>query len=181
MKKSLFTLLVFAVCGLAAEEHSSQGIEALIMPTINFAIFAAILFYFTRKKIADFFETRERELRTQFEDSKKRCLSAEEEISMLKQKLSAVEGEKKIIIEKYAEKSSLLQQEILNDAKKEAEAMRYECSRIVDAEVEELRKKIVFEFVESILASVEKKALLLSDEKKAELRKEFIASIGKKS
>lgn len=154
--------------------------KSLIIPFINFAVFAAILIYLTRKKIAEFFQIREKKLRDEFVGYKTRCEAAEKEVDRLKQKMAQVEDEKNIIISQYKQKSEAVYKKIIDEAKAEADEMQCECNKIIDAEIEDMKKKIIGEFTDSIMAAVEKKADTLSESKKDELRKEFIELLSRK-
>lgn len=148
--------------------------KELIIAVINFAVFAAILVFFTRKKIAEFFSTREKKLRDEFDGYRSRYDEAQEEINALQRKLDLVEEEKNTILAQYREKSGKLYKEIIDAAKKEADEMQCECGKILDAQIDEMKRKIIGEFTDSLLKAVESRTAGISESKKNELKKEFI-------
>lgn len=148
--------------------------KELIIAFINFAVFAAILVYFTRKKAVEFFSTREKKLRDEFDGYRSRYDEAQEKVKVLQQKIDFLEEEKIAILAQYKEKSDRLYQEILDAARKEADEMQCECGKILEAEIDEMKRRIVSEFTDSVLKAVEKRTAGMPESKKNELKKEFI-------
>lgn len=148
--------------------------KELIIAFINFAVFAAILVYFTRKKVAEFFSAREKKLRDEFEGYRSRYEEAQERVKALQQKLDLVEEEKNRILAQYRDKSEKLYKEMIDAARKEADEMQCECGKILEAEIDEMKKKIISEFTDSVLKAVEKRTAGMPESKKNELKKEFI-------
>lgn len=148
--------------------------KEIIIAFINFAVFGAILIYLTRKKASEFFSEREKKLRDEFDGYRQRYDLAQEKIKVLQQKLDLVEDEKDSILAQYKEKSDRLYQEIIDAARKEADEMQCECGKILEAEIDEMKKKIISDFTDSVLKAVEKRTAGLPESKRNELKKEFI-------
>ncbi|MGI6395601.1 MAG: ATP synthase F0 subunit B [bacterium] len=148
--------------------------KGLLIAFINFVVFAVMLVYFTRKKVAAFFSEREKKLRNEFEGYRQRYDSAQEKIKVLQQKLDIVEEEKNTILAQYKEKSEAVYRDIIESAKKEAGEMQCECGKILEAEIEDMKKKIISDFTDSVLKAVESRTAGLSEDRKNDLKKEFI-------
>ena len=148
--------------------------KELVIALINFAVFAVILVYFTRKKAHEFFSEREKKLRDEFDGYRSRYDKAQEEIAALSHKLDLVEEEKNTILAHYRDKSDRLYREIIDAAKKEADEMQCECGKILEAEIDEMKRKIISEFTDSVMKAVESRTAGMPESKKKELKKEFI-------
>ncbi len=145
MKKSIF-IISFLSLSLFANEGSHEGTD-IVARVINFAIFAAILYYLIADKIKAFFESRTQEIASKLS-------SIEEKIEETKK--AKEEAQKKL------EDSKIKAKELVETAKKEAEIQIEKMKQDLQLDIKHLhssyeskkelaQKKMTQEVVEEII------------------------------
>lgn len=174
----IFTLLTAFTLSASGGETGFSPYMMLLFNVINFGIFAYIVFRFGWKPIKKTFEDREKIIREELEKYKASYELAENEISLLKNKIDAIEEEKGKVLAGYEKDGDSVYSSIINKAKKDAERMRKESEIYLHEEITSMKEKILKDFVEKLIAEVERSASSLDASKKESLKKEFIQLIG---
>ncbi len=170
MKSKIVWTLLLGSAALFASETASTGGTDIVPRTVNFLIFAAILYYLAAEPIKKFFKERTQSIQTQLEEVEAKLKAAKEEKAQAEAEL---ENAKKLAVE------------ILDTAKKELEILTKEIKEQAKQEMEILEKS----YLENMdlerrkrLRAVTKEVLQeLFEEKALELDKEqFVNLIVKK-
>jgi F-type H+-transporting ATPase subunit b len=152
--------------------------------TILFTIFnALIIFWFLRKflfvPVTNFMENRTNLIGNQLEDARQKQEDASNIKSQYEQKLISAEGEGKKVVEEYRAKALGITDEMIEEAKKEANLIRERAKLDAEREMErakdEIRKQVV---TLSLLAASKSIGEQLDENKHHVLIQEFINKVG---
>ena len=146
----LLALLVLqlVVAFPALAEGSGEGASStLLWMTINFSIYAAILFWVYRKHGVKALKARSIGVEQEINNSLEQKRLAEEQLLLSKQRLEDIELEKKDVLRALEQEGEHLSLEVIKAAKRGAEAMERDVSRQVQDELakaqEEIREEVV--------------------------------------
>ena len=170
MKSKIVWTLLLGSAALFANEAAASGGTDIVPRTVNFLIFAAILYYLAAEPIKRFFKERIQSIQTQLEEVERKLKVAKEEKEEAQREL---------------ENAKKMANEIIGTAKKELEIFTKEIKEQAQQEIEILEKS----YVENMelerrkrLRAITKEVLEeLFEEKALELDKEkFINLVVKK-
>ena len=150
MKKMLFIILALSPLALLANDHNAQ--TDIIQRTVNFVIFAAIIYYLLADKMKAYFSDRTKGIQAQLdkvqstlEESKKKVQDAKDEL----------------------ENSKKIANELVNDANSDINSIKSKISDAFDSEIlnltssfdgklaietKKMKKQIVAEVLEELLS-----------------------------
>jgi len=143
----LLGLMVMLVSSMAiasgGEEKSSEVvIKEMIYQAVNLAILLGVLFYFGRKPISDFFETRRSGIQSQLSQAADLLSAAEQRNSELQRRLvdlsTEVDGIKNLAGERATEEAD----RILADARKSAERIRSDAKASISQELRRAQSQL---------------------------------------
>ena len=151
MNKLLLTLLAFAPVALFA---NSEGAETdIIQRTVNFVIFAAILWYLLADKIKAYFANRTLEIQSELDKVQDTLKASQAKVDDAAEKL---ENAKKLA----AETVELAKSEVGALKQKVADAVDHEIAQLnrnfddkIEVETRKLQRQIVEEILEELLKS----------------------------
>jgi len=163
---ALFTL-IFSVAAFAG----GGGGETDILPrTVNFIIFAAIVYYLLADKVREFFKNRSASIAAKLESVQAHLKEAREEKARAEKELENAKKLAAEIIETAKEESKLLSEKIKNDLQEELKVME----KIFAENCELEERKMVREVIKNILdETFEDKNIVINE-------KEFVNLIVKK-
>ncbi|HOW51350.1 MAG TPA: ATP synthase F0 subunit B [bacterium] len=174
--KRAFPLILTVIPFIAtAAEHAGRFKPEimLLFALINFALFAGILVKLTGRKLSSFFYARERAIVEEFEKYQHTYEDAEREIAFLRRKVDGLPAEKKQLMETYERQAIHLYDDIMNNARIQAEFIQKEAERTLRDETDRCRANIVSDFIASLLAELKTRAGSLDESARRALVREF--------
>ena len=114
----------------------------VIAQIINFLILVWLLKRFLYKPILNAIDEREKKIASELEDAKQKEEKAEKEKAEFKQKNNSFNSERKKLMDKAVEEANEKSQELLEDARNEAEALRSKLEKISKEAQENLNHNI---------------------------------------
>ncbi len=151
MKKWL--LFMFAVISLNASEAVSTGTD-IVARTINFLIFAGILWYLVGDKVKTFFENRKNEIATKFQEAERILEESKKEKEELEAKVKEAKLKAEEMIETAKKEANLVSEKILNSAKEEINIKRKHFEEYKENEIKKAKRRAVKEFLTSVFEDV---------------------------
>ncbi len=170
-----FLMVLFPAVAMAEEKG---GVAPHMMwRIIDFVIFVAIIYYFLRKPIANFFRERRESILRAFEEAEKLRLEAERLLKETEEKLAKLDEEVERIISTFramaeSEKESILK-EMEEALQRIRESIEEEKRSLVSKAKGELLKLMALNAVKKVRERLSK----LSGEEHAKINRKFIRSI----
>jgi F-type H+-transporting ATPase subunit b len=192
LKKILGTVSCLAgVCIFAAiafaEEAGSEGHEEITFTgdwlprLVNFAIIAAVVIYFARKPVRDFFANRSAEIAKAMQESKDARERAVAALAEMERKIKELEAETARMISDAKERGEKDRQSLIEEGRKVAADVQAQVKQGIDIEVQKAKASLA---VEASLLSVDlaegkiKKNISSQDHER--IVKEYISKVGGK-
>jgi len=152
MKK---TLLIALLSGIAlASEAAASGGTDIVARTINFLIFAAILWYLVGNKAITFFRNRKEEIASKFQEVENRLKEAKARKEELKAKLEEAKIKANEIVQDAKNEAEHIYSSIIADAKAEMELMEKHFEDAKIAEIKKAKREAIKAFLEDVLKDV---------------------------
>ncbi len=162
MRNKIVWTLFLSSAALFASEAAASGGTDIVPRTVNFLIFAAILYYLAAEPIKRFFKERSQTIQTQLEEVERKLKVAKEEKEQAQRELENAKKMANDIVETAKKELEILTKEIKKQAKQEMEIL--EKSYIENMELE--RRKRLRAVTKEVLEELfEEKALELDKEK----------------
>ncbi len=192
LKRILETIFCLAGTGMFAamafaEEAGHEGHEEITflgdwLPRIvNFAIIAAIVIYFGRKPVRDFFKNRSAEIAKAMQESKEARERAEAALAEMERKIKELEAETARMVADAKERGEKDRQALIDEGKKVAQDVQVQVKQGIDIEVQKAKAALA---VEASLLSIDlaegriKKTISSQDQER--IVKEYITKVGGK-
>jgi F-type H+-transporting ATPase subunit b len=192
LKKILETVLCLAgtwmFAALAvAEEAGHEGSEEItfmgdwLPRLVNFAIIAAVVIYFMRKPVRDFFKNRSAEIAKAMQESKEARERAAAALAEMERKLKELEAETARMVADAKERGEKDRQALIDEGRKVAADVQTQVKQGIDIEVQKAKAALA---VEASLLSVDlaegkiKKTITPQDHER--IVKEYISKVGGK-
>jgi F-type H+-transporting ATPase subunit b len=177
--------LTAALAFAEAEGHGGEEANTFLgdwLPRIiNFAVLAAVLIYFARKPIRDFFTSRTAAIAKSMEDSREareRALSA---LADMERKVKEIGAETDRMIEDARMRGERDKQVIMEESKKIVQDIQAQVKSTIDIEVQKAKDSLA---VEAALLSIDlaegRIKDRMSDEDRERILKEYINKVGGK-
>ena len=128
----------------------------VIAQIINFLILVWLLKRFLYKPILNAIDEREKKIASELEDAKQKEEKAEKEKAEFKQKNNSFNSERKKLMDKAVEEANEKSQELLEDARNEAEALRSKLEKISKEAQENLNHNIAQKTQQEVFAITRK-------------------------
>jgi len=126
----------------AGGDHASGSIGDLVYPVLNLVILIAVLVYFGRKPVADFFAERRASIQGELAQAAELYRKAEEQHARWQRHLVDLEGELDGIRAKARERAESERAHILADAQTTADRIRRDATSAVDRELRRARERL---------------------------------------
>jgi F-type H+-transporting ATPase subunit b len=152
--KKLALLTVAGSVLLFASEAMANGGTDIVARTINFIIFAAILWYLVGNKAIEFFRNRKEEIANKFQEIENRLKEAKARKEELKAKLEEAKVKAAEIVEDSKKEAEFIYNKILADTKEELEIMEKHFEEAKVAEVRKAKREAVKVFLEDVFKDV---------------------------
>src|SRR5512143_335780 len=177
---------VFAAIAFA-EEAGHEGHEEIsfvgdwLPRLVNFAIIAAIVIYFGRKPVRDFFKNRSAEIAKAMQESKEARERAEAALADMERKIKELEAETARMVVDAKERGEKDRQALIEEGKKVAQDVQVQVKQGIDIEVQKAKAALA---VEASLLSLDlaegriKKTISGQDHER--IVKEYITKVGGK-
>jgi F-type H+-transporting ATPase subunit b len=136
----------------ASEAGGHGGIDAaklndLLWRTVNFVIFAGILYKLAAKPIKEFFASRKADINTELQDLETQKMTVQKALKAAKAQLAAVAAEREQIIQQYIAEGEAEKVKIIEKAEQSAQRLKDMAVMTIEAETKkaivELKKEIV--------------------------------------
>lgn len=177
MKSAAFVLALPSIALAETAEHHAPGIETLGWPLLNFGIYAAILVWVYRTKIAPALRERSVEVEKFLKRSELELAAVEREIADARSRLSQIERERKEIERQLQVEGEQMAATILTRAQEDEIRIQKDASRQVEHEVGRVRGDLRRVLIARAVKRAEEKlrgALSAQDER--QLRDEVLGS-----
>lgn len=157
-------LVCLSCLAWASSEEGAHHVMApdwnLFIAGVNFVLLVAVLVYFLKKPLADYFQVRSQAIKESIEVSRKAHEQASQEYRIIADKLKNIAQEKEDLLNAFRDQGELEKKRIIEDAKAYAERIREDAKKIAEQELlkaknalkaltikmtEDLAKKIVEE------------------------------------
>jgi F-type H+-transporting ATPase subunit b len=163
----------------AGAEHHTPSIGEVVLPAINFIIYAGVLYYFALPLVRSFLRSRREQVIATIAQASAKKQQAEAFVKEYRAKLAAVEQEAKSIMASLREQSERERAKSLTDAQAMATKIREDARFLGEREVSIAREKIREELAnqaETIARELLQRNLSAADQ--GRLAQEFIQYIG---
>lgn len=178
--------LLFAAIAFA-EEAAHEGHEEItfmgdwLPRLVNFAIIAAIIIYFMRKPVRDFFKNRSAEIARAMRESQEARERAAAALAEMEQKIKELEAETARMIADAKERGEKDRQALIDDGRKVAADVQAQVKQGIDIEVQKAKAALAVEASNLSVDLAEgkiKKTISTQDQER--IVKEYISKVGGK-
>ncbi len=156
----LLPLVVIPVLVFAGG-HGGEGSEAaawkdFFWRCVNFALFLGIIYKLAGSKIKSFFGGRTQDIQEKFASLESRKQEAEKKLREVEQRIANLENERQAILEEAKKQGEALKEAIIEKAKKDAEEIRKQAEIKAKQEFDLAVEAIKAEMADKIIESAEK-------------------------
>ncbi len=156
----LLPLVVIPVLVFAGG-HGGEGSEAaawkdFFWRCVNFALFLGIIYKLAGSKIKSFFGGRTQDIQEKFASLESRKQEAEKKLREVEQRIANLENERQAILEEAKKQGEALKEAIIEKAKKDAEEIRKQAEVKAKQEFDLAVEAIKAEMADKIIESAEK-------------------------
>lgn len=184
----LYALIMILVRTAAfAEEAAEGGHEAItflgdwLPRLVNFAIIAAVVIYFMRKPVRDFFANRSAEIAKAMQESKETRERAVAALAEMERKIKELEGETSRMVAEAQARGEKDRLALIEEGKKVALDLQTQVKQGIDIEVQKAKTVLA---VEAALLSIDlaegRIKEKISNEDHERIVKEYISKVGGK-
>ncbi|GAB6074367.1 F0F1 ATP synthase subunit B family protein [Nautilia lithotrophica] len=152
MKKALLVAFL-SVVAFASEAAASGGTD-IVARTINFLIFAAILWYLVGNKAITFFRNRKEEIANKFQEVENKLKEAKLKKEELKAKLEEAKIKAAEIVEDSKKEAEHIYNSILEETKAELEMLEKHFEEAKLAEIRKAKREAIKAFLEDVLKDI---------------------------
>jgi F-type H+-transporting ATPase subunit b len=178
------TVLLVSTLAMAAEEGHAEEMTFLgdwLPRLVNFGIIAAILIYFTRKPIRDFFKNRTVEIAKAIQESREVRERAVAALADLERKIKDLEAETGKMIAEAQLRGEKDRQALIEEGKKVVADIQTQVKQGIDIEVQKAKAALAVEAsllsIDLAEGSIKEK---ISSQDHERIVKEYIAKVGGK-
>lgn len=142
--------LLWPTLAMAAGGGHGEGIpyKAIIFAAINFILLALILGYFLRGPVKEFFASRAVLIEKNIKESEQLKLSAQQKFTEYDERLKNIAAESQALVNELKKDGELESERILENAKKQAQALKENSERMMDQELKRAKEELKRESVE---------------------------------
>ncbi len=144
MKKTVLFLSLFGVFAFASE---AAGHTDIIPRTINFLIFAAILWYLAGNKIINFFKQRRENIAKKFQEIEEKLKESKARKEALKAELENAKVKAREIVENAKKEAELLEGKIKVQTEEEIKILQKQFEEFKKYETQKAKKEVVETFL----------------------------------
>lgn len=148
----LLLLLLAAEPALASEGHEPRWGD-FAWRILNLILFCAILWYFTRNIIRNFFRNRKQTIADTLDELEKRREEAKKRLAEIEQRIASLESERQAILDESRAQAERLKKGIVEDAQRQAGQIVEQAHRTAENEgramMDQVRAQIVNELVDA--------------------------------
>ncbi len=157
----LSVLLIVGVVAWAGEHGSAEASSAaawrdFFWRCVNFALFLGIIYKLAGSKVKDFFGGRTKQIEEEFASLEKRRSEAEKKLKEVEARIANLEEERQSILEEAKKQGEAIKNAIIEKAYKEAEEIKKQAEMKVKQEFEQAIEGIRSEMADKIIESAEK-------------------------
>ncbi|HHS48557.1 MAG TPA: hypothetical protein ENM99_01660 [Desulfurella acetivorans] len=177
--KFIYSLVILVATPIAAfASQSEAGSAHTVWRVINFIIFAALIVYFVRKPVVNYFRNRKKQVYEEIENAKKAKEEAQNALSEAQNLLSKLSSEVESIINIYKQMGEKEKEGYANAAKELEEIFK----KRIEQEKAMILNKAYKNFIEKIISKAIAKArqqfLSLNEQDLRNINKRYFDSFG---
>ncbi len=170
-----------------AEEAGHEGHEEItfmgdwLPRLVNFAIIAAIVIYFSRKPVRDFFKNRSAEIAKAMRESQEARERAAAALAEMERKIKELEAETARMVADAKERGEKDRQALVDEGKKVAADVQAQVKQGIDIEVQKAKAALAVEAAQLSVDLAEGKIKkTINDQDQERIVKEYISKVGGK-
>ncbi len=176
--KFIIGLLFLVLAPLAAFASEEGSVEPHMMwRMIDFVIFAAVIYYYAKKPIADYFRNRKESIKNSFEDAEKLKAEAEKLLKETQEKLDSLDNEIKKILDTFSSMADKERTSILNEAESAIRRIRDSVEEEKVFILNRAKLELLKRLTKDAIGNVKEKLSNLNPEEHNNINKKFIRSI----
>jgi len=165
MKKIIYALFLILPVFLLASSESGSGEGTDIIPrTINFLIFAGILYYLAANQIKDFFVGRRAGIADRLNSIQEKLKKSDREKTEAKELIEKAKNEAKTILETYKNETQILKTKVFENLELDMENLEKGYEDQISIERRKMTRAVISEVLDDVFAkgslSLEKDELL---------------------
>lgn len=170
--KFVYSLLILIFAPTLAFAGTSEASAHMFWRVVDFIIFAALIVYFVRKPIVNYFRNRKKQIFQEVEDAKKANQQAKNMLDEMQQKLSMLSSEIDNIINIYKQMGEKEKEDYANAAK--------DLEEIFKKRIEQEKAMILNKAYKSFINQIITKAILKAKEQFSSLSETDLRSINQR-
>lgn len=170
-----------------AEEAGHEGHEEItfmgdwLPRLVNFAIIAAVVIYFMRKPVRDFFKNRSAEIAKAMRESQEARERAAAALAEMERKIKELEAETARMVADAKERGEKDRQALVDEGKKVAADVQAQVKQGIDIEVQKAKAALEVEAAQLSVDLAEGKIKkTINDQDQERIVKEYISKVGGK-
>ncbi len=171
-KYLLALAMLLPLYAVASEHATGEGGTDIVPRTVNFLIFAAILYYLIADKIKAFFADRTTGIAKQLTEIQEKLNSVKEEKEQAQKEAEEAKVKAKELVEVAKKEAVMLAEKIESDAKSEIEHLKRALQERMEIEEKKMTKEVVAEVIDEMFA---KGKIALSNEEFVNIIKKKVA------
>ncbi len=176
--KFLISLFVFILIPFAAKAAEEGGVAPhMTWRIIDFIFFAAIIYYFLKNPVVNYFKSRKEEIKNSFEEAEKLKAEAESLLKETEEKLAKLNEEIEKILNTFKSIAENERENILKEARSTVERIRENIEEEKVSLVNKAKLELLKNLTENAIDNLKKKLSELTPEKHLKINKKFIGSI----
>ncbi len=171
--KFIYSLLILIATPVAAfASESEAGSSHMVWRVIDFILFAALIVYFVRKPIVNYFKNRKKQIFEEIENAKAAKEEAQKALSEVQVLLSKISSEVENIIKIYRQMGEKEKEDYANAAK--------DLEEIFKKRIEQEEAMILNKSYKNFINQIISKAILKAKEQFSSLSEQDLRSINKR-
>jgi len=176
--KFLICLFVFTLIPFVSRAAEESGVAPhMTWRIIDFIFFAAIIYYFLKNPVADYFKSRKEEIENSFKEAEKLKAEAENLLKETEEKLEKLNEEIEKIVNTFKSIAQNERENILKEARSTIERIKENIEEEKVSLVNKAKLELLKNLTENAIDSLKKKLSNLTPEKHLKINKKFIGSI----
>jgi F-type H+-transporting ATPase subunit b len=140
LRSAAALLLILLALPAHASDDSASSMQAFVWPAVNLVILMAVLVYFARKPLRDYFDKRRSEIQSDLQTAADQLATAETTYANWQRRMIDLDGELNEIRATSRQRAEAERERIIADARVSAERIRRDATAAVELELRRARE-----------------------------------------
>lgn len=162
MSKILLPLL-FVATSMFASEHAADGGTDIVQRTVNFVIFAGIIWYLLAEPVKNYFSGRSQGIADELQKVQDRLKESKQAKETAEAKIDQAKKLAEEIVNAASKEGKILNEKILNQCDADLENMQKQSGAVMELEQRKMVRQLVDEIMDDVLtqesSSLDKEAM----------------------